>query len=537
MQGRLPTGGTGRSTVHQVLLSAAVIAVLLLLTACGPAATPVPFPTPHGDPPLPELLEKSQKVTALTSDLEVTITESADAAEEVEGFTYSVKVVNHGPQPASMVQVAINPESPAISYLNGDRRCSVSPEGILNCRLGSMLPGDSKEVEITRLITGHSESITNTVTVENVNGLDPDTSNNSVSREILWAGTRSAPASPDLLAETPIPAATPEPTTPPVPTVETPIESIDNEVRHPSPTAPVEFVRQEPNYIVVSALIEYQTDNVTFSPVYERTGGNPLEPESDSGDYLVQLIGDNGAILAGAKVDPRIPSNPGSRRSFLVKFLKPLVRVASIQLLHNNNIIGTLTASPNTPTVRIDTPSGGENFTGPNVTFKWTGSDADGDELFYNVAFSANDGYGWNTIAVFYDETTLTVDRAFLAASSEARIRVSVSDGVNSTETISDRFSVGNNTPIVLIEVPQEGAMFSGQGNMEFSGVASDSEDGVLDGASLVWSSDLDGVLGTDSRFSLNIGTLTEGTHVITLTATDRAGAQATDSVTIHIVR
>ena len=52
---------------------------------------------------------------------------------------------------------------------------------------------------------------------------------------------------------------------------------------------------------------------------------------------------------------------------------------------------------------------------------------------------------------------------------------------------------------------------------MGFAGTGSDPEDGTLTGASLVWTSSINGQIGTGTSFSTT--TLSAGTHTITLTA------------------
>jgi hypothetical protein len=65
-----------------------------------------------------------------------------------------------------------------------------------------------------------------------------------------------------------------------------------------------------------------------------------------------------------------------------------------------------------------------------------------------------------------------------------------------------------------------------------FIGAATDAEDGDLSGASMVWTSDVSGELGTGTQFD---APLPAGTHVITLTATDSDGNTGTDSLTLYI--
>jgi len=94
--------------------------------------------------------------------------------------------------------------------------------------------------------------------------------------------------------------------------------------------------------------------------------------------------------------------------------------------------------------------------------------------------------------------------------------------------TISD-----NDPPTATINTPTGGETFARGEPITFHGEGADTEDGSLTGASLVWSSSIDGTIGSGA--SLIKTTLSEGTHVITLTATDSEGATSTDTATIYV--
>jgi len=77
------------------------------------------------------------------------------------------------------------------------------------------------------------------------------------------------------------------------------------------------------------------------------------------------------------------------------------------------------------------------------------------------------------------------------------------------------------------------GAMFDNTDLIVFTGTGTDDEDGNLYGSSLVWTSTIDGYIGTGTSFSTN---LTAGSHTINLTVTDSNGsAHSTDiSITVN---
>lgn len=90
-----------------------------------------------------------------------------------------------------------------------------------------------------------------------------------------------------------------------------------------------------------------------------------------------------------------------------------------------------------------------------------------------------------------------------------------------------------NQLPTVTVTAPGDGSTFEEGAEITFTGTAEDPEDGALSGASLVWSSDLDGQIGTGG--SVTTGTLSVGTHTVTLTATDSDGGSAAADIQVTV--
>lgn len=88
-----------------------------------------------------------------------------------------------------------------------------------------------------------------------------------------------------------------------------------------------------------------------------------------------------------------------------------------------------------------------------------------------------------------------------------------------------------NEAPSVTINSPLEGSSFSSGASIDFSGSASDPEDGDVT-ASLIWNSNIDGQIGTGASFS---AILSDGTHAITATASDSQGKTGSSSITITV--
>ena len=88
-----------------------------------------------------------------------------------------------------------------------------------------------------------------------------------------------------------------------------------------------------------------------------------------------------------------------------------------------------------------------------------------------------------------------------------------------------------NEPPAVVITSPVDGTTSAADALLNLIGTATDLEDGDL-GASLVWTSSKDGVLGTGTELGV---VLSKGRHTITATATDSGGASGSAQVSIWI--
>ncbi|MFQ5529103.1 MAG: hypothetical protein ACE5FP_02015, partial [Gemmatimonadota bacterium] len=185
---------------------------------------------------------------------------------------------------------------------------------------------------------------------------------------------------------------------------------------------------------------------------------------------------------------------------------------------------------PNTaPGASITSPADASMFDeGVSVSFAGSASDAEDGSLTGTSLVWASSLDGPIGTGASFNKSDLSVgvhSITLTATDSEGAV-----GSASITVTI---VAVPNQPPVATITAPGTGGSAAPGANVNFAGNATDPEDGAITGAALVWTSDLDGVIGTGTAFSTT--TLSGGVHLITLTATDSEGAAGTDVISFTI--
>lgn len=276
--------------------------------------------------------------------------------------------------------------------------------------------------------------------------------------------------------------------------------------------------------------------------VLEQPVGSHDEP--GAGPYQLRLIAGNGAISFERHFDVQsithtLLSDTASLETqvdsrFFYEILPWHPDTARIQIWQGEQLLAERAVSAHAPAVELTSPQGGELWL-PDEQYSvaWHASDLDSAELWFDVAFSRDDGQTWEFIATHLLESELLVRGDQFPGTENARVRVYASDGVRTSVATSAAFAVVRKPPLVFITTPENGLVVPPGAVLLFSGFALDREDDPAASLPMHWHSDRDGMLGSGSEIMAR--SLSPGWHEITLTATDSDGMEGSASVLLYI--
>ena len=168
-------------------------------------------------------------------------------------------------------------------------------------------------------------------------------------------------------------------------------------------------------------------------------------------------------------------------------------------------------------------------FTCPTLQCTLDASSSSDDVGIVKYAWTWGDGRG--------ESRATPVVRNTWAVAGTYTVTLTVTDGGGLTNVSSQSVTVptaaANQPPTAAISTPANNASFVQGVNVSFTGSGNDPETGALTGAALVWTSSINGQIGTGTSFSTTA--LSVGTHTITLTAKDPQGLPGTATITVVI--
>lgn len=269
---------------------------------------------------------------------------------------------------------------------------------------------------------------------------------------------------------------------------------------------------------------------------------------SRPGNYYALLLDGSGNLLQQIPFAPdsfilEDEAEEGTAALFQLPVLfNPAIRTVQIWNGLTATLLASITGNTNQPSVNsvvlTSTNGGAYQGTGPLV-IHWSTSDADPNaQLTSTLLYSFDGGLTWETLDTDSTGQSYEVDIENLHASTSALVAVSVSDGFNSSDPmLSGAFTVPNHRPQIIINQPLTGSVFIGDQEIFLDAFVNDPQDGPLNGANVVWTSSRDGVLGVGAILNFSTTLLSEGPHLLTVTATDSVGLTNSASVNIFVLR
>ncbi|MDA0167841.1 PKD domain-containing protein [Solirubrobacter taibaiensis] len=177
---------------------------------------------------------------------------------------------------------------------------------------------------------------------------------------------------------------------------------------------------------------------VKAGPAFELDG----QAESQSGPFTAELLGADGAVLETQSFGPA--TDLGEVRTSIGAFslrLPAHAAARTLRLRRGDEVLHTRTRSAAAPTVKVATPARAE--LGEDLKVTWEASDADGDTLTSLVSITTDGGRTWRSLGDATTEGERTVKAVSSLAGDGLRVRVTTTDGWNTTTSESGEFVIG----------------------------------------------------------------------------------------------
>ena len=263
------------------------------------------------------------------------------------------------------------------------------------------------------------------------------------------------------------------------------------------------------------------------------------------GDYLLELLDASDSVLRSISFEAGeieitcetgpCPESAEPSTALFGFHINDSPDYSKLRFSKHGNVFDTITRSASTPSIYdlvVSIPEAQSD--NEEILLTWSATDDDNDDLLY-VVFYISDSRGPFRVSSFRtDVTSMNISLDSLRGSNTAHIAVSVSDGLRTAFIESETFSVPNKPPDASI-VGVTDSTISGPQSLVLSASGYDKEDGNLPSVAFSWHSSIGGDLGTGRYIVVSGDDLTAGEHEITMTATDSAGNQVTDRISITV--
>ncbi|MGD8517836.1 MAG: hypothetical protein PVG54_12795, partial [Anaerolineae bacterium] len=285
------------------------------------------------------------------------------------------------------------------------------------------------------------------------------------------------------------------------------------------------------DHLVVSGIIDPGSDTAQLEPLF--VVPDPVDvPTRVPGAYDIVLRNGSGTELARYAFTPVTmepgppadvtPDGPGLTKLLISEMVPFVNNTDQVVIEGPSGSLAQVSAGPAAPAVTVQSPNGGETLSGDTIGVSWTASDADDDDLVFNVAFSPDDGATWETVALGVTGNQVDVPREnLLSTSGQGLFRVWASDGIHTSSDTSDAgFTVTTRAPDLTIVSPADGLTIAISQTLNLEAVAYSDIGGFLEGDNeIFWVSSIDNQIATGAQTAVT--GLSEGVHTVLVRATD----------------
>ncbi len=206
-------------------------------------------------------------------------------------------------------------------------------------------------------------------------------------------------------------------------------------------------------YLLVTGFVDETSSTAVIEPLHFLE--TAIADES-SGSYTLELQDSGGVALSSHAFEAFLPTashGPPSKGPLMFNLTVPYnPKTDRIVVKQGENLLAERIRSPSTPEVSLLTPLPDTEL---QTSITWQSSDADGDELHYDLYYSPNGFDDWRPMAFGTRETSLDIDPSVLEPGPSPKLKLVASDGFNQTEVISN-ITLASEIQI-LASLPSEG--------------------------------------------------------------------------------
>ena len=274
-----------------------------------------------------------------------------------------------------------------------------------------------------------------------------------------------------------------------------------------------------------------------------------LTPAGSGGGHSLDFRDAGGALLLSHPLDVDfnpVPHHPEHGDEFdpspdpdigdFRAVVDPPAATQRIELADGMATLWSIDRGTSPPVVTLTLPAGGESFPrGQEIDIEWIATDTDpGAVLYTKVEYSPDGGASFLPLGAPSHGSARPWRPYLDPGTDDGVIRVQVTDGFDvAAATNAAPFRLEDAPPMAVLLDPEDQSQHLQHEELALRVFAFDPEGGMLDGASVAWSSDVDGALGDGA--TLIVRDLTPGTHIIDVTVTDAESHVEVRSVGIKV--